>query len=106
MPAGGSGRPQPARRGPVADCGNICGRQKSEVREPLEAVLSIVGWLMIVATVLPLLRSEYWVVRVFDFPRLQITVVFGVTFAAYLWVREDPSTANNLFLGMLAACLA
>jgi endonuclease/exonuclease/phosphatase (EEP) superfamily protein YafD len=72
----------------------------------LEAALSIVGWLMIAATVLPLLRSEYWVIRVFDFPRLQITVVFCVTFAAYLGVREDPSTADQLFLGILAACLA
>ena len=72
----------------------------------MEAALSIIGWLMIAATVLPLLRSEHWIVRIFDFPRLQITVVFCVTFAAYLAVREDPSQADNLFLGILAGCLA
>jgi endonuclease/exonuclease/phosphatase (EEP) superfamily protein YafD len=72
----------------------------------LEATLTVVGWLMVGATLLPLLRSEYWIVRIFDFPRLQITVVFCGVFAAYLLVREDPSVADHVFLGILAACLA
>lgn len=72
----------------------------------MEAALSITGWLLIAATVLPLVRAEHWVVRVFDFPRLQITVIFALIFAAYLWVREDPSLADNLFLGALSLCLA
>jgi endonuclease/exonuclease/phosphatase (EEP) superfamily protein YafD len=72
----------------------------------LETALSITGWLMIAATVLPLLRSDYWIVRVLDFPRLQITVIFSVVFGAYLVVREDPSLADHLFLGALSLCLA
>jgi endonuclease/exonuclease/phosphatase (EEP) superfamily protein YafD len=72
----------------------------------LEAALTIVGWLMVGATVLPLFRSEYWIVRIFDFPRLQITAVFCVVFAVYLFLREDPGVADNVFLGILAACLA
>jgi endonuclease/exonuclease/phosphatase (EEP) superfamily protein YafD len=72
----------------------------------LEAALTIVGWLMVGMTVLPLFRSEYWVVRIFDFPRLQITIVFCGVFATYLLVREDPSTADHVFLGVLAVCLA
>ncbi len=71
----------------------------------MEAVLSIVGWLMIAATVLPIIRSEHWIVRVFDFPRLQITVVFCVVVAAYLLVREDPGLADHVFLGLLCSCL-
>lgn len=72
----------------------------------MEAALSVTGWLMIAATVLPFARSEHWVVRVFDFPRLQITVVFVAIFAAYLLVREDPSLSDHLFLGALSVCLA
>jgi endonuclease/exonuclease/phosphatase (EEP) superfamily protein YafD len=72
----------------------------------LEPTLSIIGWLMIAATALPLVRSDHWVVRIFDFPRLQITVVFAVTFVAYVLVREDPSPADNLFLLVLSVCLA
>jgi endonuclease/exonuclease/phosphatase (EEP) superfamily protein YafD len=71
----------------------------------LEAALSIIGWLMIAATVLPLVRSDFWIVRVFDFPRLQITVVFAVVFAAYLLFREDPSIADQVFLGAMSLCL-
>ena len=61
---------------------------------------------MIAATVTPLVRAEHWAVRLFDFPRLQITVVFVCTFAAYLVVREDPGTADHVFLGILSLCLA
>jgi endonuclease/exonuclease/phosphatase (EEP) superfamily protein YafD len=71
----------------------------------LEVAFSIVGWLMIAATVIPFLRSDYWAVRIFDFPRLQITVLFGLTFAAYLWVREDPSPADNVLLTAMSFCL-
>jgi endonuclease/exonuclease/phosphatase (EEP) superfamily protein YafD len=61
---------------------------------------------MIAATITPLVRAEHWAVRVFDFPRLQITVVFVATFVGYLLVREDPSAADNAFLAVLSLCLA
>jgi endonuclease/exonuclease/phosphatase (EEP) superfamily protein YafD len=72
----------------------------------LEAAIAILGWLMVAATVVPLVRSDYWAVRIFDFPRLQITAVFAAVFVAYLWVREDPSLSDHLFLAVLSACLA
>jgi endonuclease/exonuclease/phosphatase (EEP) superfamily protein YafD len=72
----------------------------------LETAIDILGWLMVAATVLPLFRSDYWVVRIFDFPRLQITVAFAAILAAHLWVREDPGVADNGFLALLIACLA
>ena len=31
--------------------------------ESLQAVLSIIGWLMIAATITPLVRAEHWAVR-------------------------------------------
>ena len=71
----------------------------------MEAALSITGWLMIAATLLPLVRSEHWVVRVFDFPRLQITVAFVVIFLAHLAAREDPSSYDHAFLALMAGCL-
>jgi endonuclease/exonuclease/phosphatase (EEP) superfamily protein YafD len=72
----------------------------------LETALAIGGWIMIGATVLPLSRSDAWWVRIFDFPRLQLTLCFIVIFAMYVMVREDPSTADNVFLGLLAVGLA
>jgi endonuclease/exonuclease/phosphatase (EEP) superfamily protein YafD len=72
----------------------------------LESALAIGGWIMIAATVLPFSRSDVWWVRIFDFPRLQVTLVFIAIFAMYVLVREDPSLSDNLFLGLLAVCLA
>jgi endonuclease/exonuclease/phosphatase (EEP) superfamily protein YafD len=71
----------------------------------LEAALESLGWLMVAATALPFVRSEHWIVRIFDFPRLQITVVFAVTFTAYLLVRAHEGLADLLFLGALVICL-
>ncbi|MBM0107813.1 endonuclease/exonuclease/phosphatase family protein [Steroidobacter sp. S1-65] len=72
----------------------------------METALAITGWIMIAATVLPLSRSAAWWVRIFDFPRLQITLCFIVVFAMYLLVREDPGAVDNVFLGLLGLCLA
>jgi endonuclease/exonuclease/phosphatase (EEP) superfamily protein YafD len=71
----------------------------------LELALSIIGWLMIAATVIPLVRSEFWAVRVFDFPRLQITIAFAFVFVTYVLLREDPSLADNVLLVAMALCL-
>ena len=60
---------------------------------------------MIVATVLPLLRKDAWWVRIFDFPRLQITVIIAVTLATYLIFKWDSSLAENLFLVAVSSCL-
>ena len=49
----------------------------------LETALLVIGFAMVAATVLPLSRSEAWWVRVFDFPRVQISVVAAAAAVAY-----------------------
>jgi endonuclease/exonuclease/phosphatase (EEP) superfamily protein YafD len=72
----------------------------------VEAVLTTLGLLLMAATVLPIVRAEAWWIRIFDFPRLQITLLLVLTFIVYLGVRDDPSVADNVFLGALSICLA
>jgi endonuclease/exonuclease/phosphatase (EEP) superfamily protein YafD len=67
-------------------------------------VLLAIGVLMILATVLPFLRKDEWWVRIFDFPRLQITLITAVVIAAYLPFRGD-SVVENGFLVALIVCL-
>ena len=71
----------------------------------METALAVGGWLMIIATLLPLSRSDAWWVRIFDFPRLQLTLCFIAIFTMYVMVREDPSAADNVFLALLGLCL-
>lgn len=63
----------------------------------MEAALVTIGSLMIAATAIPLVRADAWWIRIFDFPRLQITVLLILIFAITLILREDPSAADNVF---------
>jgi endonuclease/exonuclease/phosphatase (EEP) superfamily protein YafD len=66
--------------------------------------LIVIGVLMILATVLPFLRKDEWWIRIFDFPRLQITLITAAVIAAYLPFRGD-SVAEHGFLVALVLCL-
>lgn len=70
----------------------------------LDAALLIVGGLMVAATVLPLLHAEAWWIRVFDFPRLQISFVLAVVAAAQV-ALGGRGIGDALFLAALLACL-
>ncbi len=71
----------------------------------MEIALIAIGFLMIMATALPLLRKDAWWIRVLDFPRIQITILSAATMAAYLTLRGDTGIASNLFLAVLSLCL-
>jgi endonuclease/exonuclease/phosphatase (EEP) superfamily protein YafD len=70
----------------------------------VKLLLVVIGVLMILATVLPFLRKDEWWIRIFDFPRLQITLITAVVLAAYLPFRGE-SAAEDGFLLALALCL-
>ena len=70
----------------------------------MKFLLIAIGVLMILATVLPFLRKDEWWIRIFDFPRLQITLITAVVIAAYLPFRGD-SVAEHGFLVALILCL-
>lgn len=63
------------------------------------------GLLLILATLLPLLRKDAWWIRIFDFPRLQITVLIIATFAGYLLLWWEFRLFENVFLAALGACM-
>lgn len=71
----------------------------------LEITLIIIGCIAIAVTVVPLVRADAWWIRIFDFPRLQITFVAATTAAAYILFVGNYSTGGIIFLGSLALCL-
>ncbi len=66
----------------------------------------VIGLLMITGTLLPLLRNDAWWIRIFDFPRLQITIVIIAVFLTYIIFGWDSGLAENSFLIILGACVA
>ena len=71
----------------------------------LSALIEILGCLMVTATVLPLIRSDHWAIRVFDFPRLQIAVVSAAVFVASVWNLHAPGAADQALLAALVVSL-
>ncbi len=53
-----------------------------------------------------MLKKDAWWVRIFDFPRMQITILLIVTFAGYLSLMWNPVIWENIFLTVLGLCMA
>ena len=71
----------------------------------MKTALIIFGVVLILFTVLPMLKKDAWWVRIFDFPRLQITILLIVTFAAYVTLLWEPTKAESIFLAVLSLCM-
>lgn len=71
----------------------------------MSIALYVIGIFLIAATVLPIFRAYDWWVRIFDFPRSQITVLMAAVFAAALLTLE-PTAENIVFIVLLGAALA
>ena len=80
-------------------------RSPADKLQAVELLVGLVGWTMIVATALPLVRAEAWWIRMFDFPRLQILIIAALAALAYL-PFVDGSTPSLLFVGALLGALA
>ncbi len=72
----------------------------------VKTALIIFGIILILFTVLPMLKKDAWWIRIFDFPRLQITILLIVTFAAYAALMWEPTLAESIFLTVLTMCMA
>jgi len=72
----------------------------------LRIALFALGASMVVATALPLLRSDRWWIRIFDFPRIQITALIVLALALHPLFAGSYNSSDYLLLASLAACLA
>ena len=71
----------------------------------MKIALIIFGIVLILFTVLPMLKKDAWWVRIFDFPRLQITILLILTFTAYVGLMWEPTVAETIFLIVLTLCM-
>ena len=67
---------------------------------------SLTAVFVITWTLLPWLRHDAWWVRIFEFPRVQITVISAATFLAYAAIAGWRDPVDRVLLGALAVCIA
>jgi endonuclease/exonuclease/phosphatase (EEP) superfamily protein YafD len=67
----------------------------------MKIVLVVLALLLVIATALPLLRLDQWWIRVFDFPRAQITIAGIVLLAFYIYYWEAQRVYESVVLGLL-----
>ena len=63
-----------------------------------------ITWVFVVATLLPFIKREAWWIRVFDFPRTQITAAGVACIAALAWTFDAASTMHGLSLATITTC--
>ncbi len=80
------------------------GSAKTDKR--LKRGLQIFGILAILLSLFPLIAADYWWIRVFDFPHLQLTALTLLAILVYFWKFEIRLLNDYLFVGILLACLA
>lgn len=59
----------------------------------------------VVATLLPLIKHDHWVFRIFDFPRLQIAVVSLITIGINIWLALAHHPLFWVLMAVSVACL-
>lgn len=67
----------------------------------MKIILIMLALLLVTATALPLLRLDQWWIRIFDFPRGQITIAGIVLLAIYLYFWDTKHIYESVVLGLL-----
>jgi endonuclease/exonuclease/phosphatase (EEP) superfamily protein YafD len=73
------------------------------IRRPAVVIsLQALATFSILATLLPLLHSQEWYIRVFDYPRLQLFALAVLSFILYLWLAPKERKRDKFLLSALA----
>ncbi|HUG98123.1 MAG TPA: endonuclease/exonuclease/phosphatase family protein [Gammaproteobacteria bacterium] len=67
----------------------------------MKNVLIVLALLLVSATALPLLRLDQWWIRVFDYPRAQITIAGIVLIVVYLYFWDTKRAYESVVLALL-----
>ncbi len=64
----------------------------------------IFGLIAILLTVVPFIAVDYWWIRIFDFPHLQLTLLTLFAICFYLFSFNHKMMSDYIFLSMMVAC--
>ncbi|HSP82894.1 MAG TPA: hypothetical protein VLN72_04105, partial [Gillisia sp.] len=70
----------------------------------LKSILQALGLVAILFTLLPFIAADYWWIRVFDFPHIQLTILTLVALITY-FIKFDLKRAEDyVFAAALGGC--
>lgn len=70
----------------------------------LKPFLQIFGTIAVVLTLIPLIAADFWWIRVFDFPHIQLSLLTLTAIAAYFLRFDIKWVQDYIFMGVLLAC--
>lgn len=70
----------------------------------LKSILQGFGMLAVILTLIPLFAADYWWIRMFDYPHIQLTLLTLAALAAYFLRFEMRSWRDYLFVTILLGC--
>lgn len=76
--------------------------------QSFKLVLEVLGGLIILLSIIPLVRNDYWAFRVFEYPRLQklfLTLLVFVLYISFFWKTDGYELFFILLLGANTAYL-
>lgn len=71
----------------------------------MKILLTALSCFFIIATLLPLIRKDHWIIRVFDFPHVQITVINVALITFHLVFFDAGSVVDISVIVLLALCI-
>ncbi|RNI25820.1 endonuclease/exonuclease/phosphatase family protein [Rufibacter latericius] len=71
----------------------------------MKIALELLGCLAILASLLTLVKSTYWWIRILDFPRVQVAVLGTLVLAAYGWHFGFELLSQKIFAGLLVLAI-
>lgn len=70
----------------------------------VKPVLQAIGVLAVVLTLFPFVAADYWWIRMFDYPHVQLTIFTLVALLIYFFRFDIRSWRDYTFIGVLSAC--
>ena len=65
----------------------------------------VLSWLMIIAVILPFVKSDYWVFKILEYPRYQKFIICIALFVSILFTLDYADNFSLLTLGLLGLCM-
>src|SRR5690606_5098662 len=67
----------------------------------LRIAFFFLGYLIVLFSILPLIKSDYWFIRVFDYPRSQKFWINTFILASFLFIARYENIHDLIFVGIL-----